>query len=82
MVDDTLIPLAHGYALVQVVLGAERSVFLAFGPDGRSLGRFPTRDAAEEVADEDCLNGSHSADVPVAELAEAEPQQGCLYCGR
>lgn len=38
--DDTLIPLGHGYALVQVVLGAGRSVFLAFALRGQSLGRF------------------------------------------
>ncbi len=59
--DDTLIPLAHGYALVQVVLGAGRSVFLAFAPGGQSLGRFPTRDAAEEAADDDFLHGPQAA---------------------
>ena len=80
--DDRLITLDHGYALVQVVLGGDRSAFLAFTPGGRSLGRFPTRDAAEEAADEDCLSGPHSADAPVAALAGAEPRQGCLYCGR
>lgn len=26
--DDTLIPLAHGYGLVQIVIGAGRSVFM------------------------------------------------------
>ena len=59
--DDTLIPLAHGYALVQVVLGAGRSVFLAFGPSGQSLGRFPSRENAEEAADEDFLSGPQVA---------------------
>lgn len=59
--DDTLIPLAHGYALVQVVIGAGRSVFLAFGPSGQSLGRFPSRVNAEEAADEDFLNGPQVA---------------------
>ena len=59
--DDTLIPLAHGYALVQVVLGAGRSVFLAFSPGGQSLGRFPSRDMAEEAADDDFLHGPQAA---------------------
>ena len=59
--DDVLIPLAHGYALVQVVIGAGRSVFLAFAPGGQSLGRFPSRETAEEAADEDFLNGPQAA---------------------
>ena len=59
--EDTLIPLAHGYALVQVVIGAGRSVFLAFAPSGQSLGRFPSRENAEEAADEYFLNGPHVA---------------------
>ena len=61
MVDDTLIPLAHGYALVQVVIGAGRSVFLAFAPSGQSLGRFPSRENAEEAADDDFLHGPQGA---------------------
>lgn len=59
--DDTLIPLAHGYALVQVVIGAGRSVFLAFAPSGQSLGRFPSRENAEETADDDFLHGPQGA---------------------
>lgn len=59
--DDLLIPLAHGYSLVQVAAGAGRVIFLAFLPDGQSLGRFHTREDAEEVADEDFLSGPHAA---------------------
>ena len=59
--DDTLIPLAHGYALIQVVIGAGQSVLLAFAPSGQSLGRFPSWENAEEAADDDFLHGPQGA---------------------
>ena len=59
--DDLLMPLAHGYALVQIAAGAGRVIFLAYRPDGQALGRFHTREEAEEVADDDFLSGPHAA---------------------
>ncbi len=59
--DDLLMPLAHGYALVQIAAGAGRVIFLAYRPDGQALGRVHTRENAEEVADDDFLSGPHAA---------------------
>lgn len=70
--QDQLTFLNNGYLLVEVVTGAQRSTFLAFAPSGEALGRFPTRESAEEAADETWLASAARHKPPAMPLFDAE----------